>query len=145
MRPIAVLSAVRGEGEELHRVMKVDHESSRGGEDSHGQRDYWAGTIFGAPVVVAWSRWGKVAAASTTTHIIDLYEPPSPARHRVYPLPPQREWDERASAPLSCRGRRGARVRAVSFEQPNNCLIQPSPTGQPEYWRTRLVPLPDLQ
>ena len=75
MRPIAVLSAVRGEVEELHRVMKVDHESSRGGEDSHGQRDYWAGTIFGAPVVVAWSRWGKVAAASTTTHIIDLYEP----------------------------------------------------------------------
>jgi adenosylhomocysteine nucleosidase len=38
-----------------------------------GRRDYLQGTIAGHPVVVAFSRWGKSAAASTTTTMIERF------------------------------------------------------------------------
>jgi adenosylhomocysteine nucleosidase len=36
----------------------------------HGRRTYHAGRLWGKPVVVVFSRWGKVAAATTATHLI---------------------------------------------------------------------------
>lgn len=43
--------------------------------DRRAGRDYHSGTLWGTPVVVAFSRWGKVAAASTATHMIAQYAP----------------------------------------------------------------------
>ena len=37
------------------------------------KRDYTAGTLFGREVVAAFSRWGKVAAAATTTTLIERF------------------------------------------------------------------------
>jgi adenosylhomocysteine nucleosidase len=39
-----------------------------------GQREYHAGELFGEPVVVVFSRWGKVAAATTTTALLKQFE-----------------------------------------------------------------------
>ena len=36
----------------------------------HGGRTYWRGRLFGHEAVVVFSRWGKVAAATTATHLI---------------------------------------------------------------------------
>src|SRR5262249_48297897 len=35
-----------------------------------GQRTYHSGHLWGTPVVAVFSRWGKVAAATTATHLI---------------------------------------------------------------------------
>jgi adenosylhomocysteine nucleosidase len=37
---------------------------------SHGMRTYHRGFLWGAPVTLVFSRWGKVAAATTSTHLI---------------------------------------------------------------------------
>ncbi len=37
---------------------------------SRGQRDYYIGELAGHEVVLVFSRWGKVAASATTTHLI---------------------------------------------------------------------------
>jgi adenosylhomocysteine nucleosidase len=42
-------------------------------ESRAGGRTYRAGRLFGTPVVVAFSRWGKVAAATTATHLITVH------------------------------------------------------------------------
>jgi adenosylhomocysteine nucleosidase len=38
-----------------------------------GRRTYHLGHLWGTPVVVVYSRWGKVAAATTATHLISLF------------------------------------------------------------------------
>ena len=40
-----------------------------------GQRTYFSGTLFNRSVVIVFSRWGKVAAAATTTQLINDYSP----------------------------------------------------------------------
>jgi adenosylhomocysteine nucleosidase len=42
-------------------------------KETVGLRSYCEGELFGVPVVLVFSRWGKVAAASTVTHLIDSY------------------------------------------------------------------------
>lgn len=42
--------------------------------ENHGNRDYYSGKLFGYNVVAVFSRWGKVAAATTTTHMILKYK-----------------------------------------------------------------------
>jgi adenosylhomocysteine nucleosidase len=42
-------------------------------KESVGLRNYCEGELFGVPVVLVFSRWGKVAAASTATRLIDSY------------------------------------------------------------------------
>ncbi len=37
---------------------------------TEGMREYHQGTLWGVPAVLAFSRWGKVAAATTATHLI---------------------------------------------------------------------------
>lgn len=41
--------------------------------EEYGNRLYYTGQLFGNEVVVAFSRWGKVAVATTTTHLILKY------------------------------------------------------------------------
>lgn len=65
--PIAILSALpqeqRGLIELLHKPRKVHHAS----------REFWLGGLHGQPVVLALSRIGKVAAATTTTALIERF------------------------------------------------------------------------
>lgn len=65
--PIAILSALpqeqRGLMELLRQPRKVTHAS----------RDFWVGDLHGQPVVLALSRIGKVAAATTTTALIERF------------------------------------------------------------------------
>jgi adenosylhomocysteine nucleosidase len=39
-----------------------------------GRRTYHAGPLWGTPVVMVFSRWGKVAAATTATHLISDFD-----------------------------------------------------------------------
>lgn len=75
MSRVAVISAMRSEISDLHDSMVVDPEASLTHDQAQGMRDYWAGELWGVQVVVAWSRWGKVAAASTATHVLQTYRP----------------------------------------------------------------------
>lgn len=42
-------------------------------ETIFGQRKYYSGSIKGIPTIVVFSRWGKVAAATTITTLIDVF------------------------------------------------------------------------
>ena len=65
--PIAILSALlqeqQGLMELLHQPRKV----------RHAGRDFWLGDLHGRPVVLALSRIGKVAAATTATALIERF------------------------------------------------------------------------
>lgn len=39
-----------------------------------GQRDYYTGTLFGKDTVLVFSRWGKVASATTATQLINDFD-----------------------------------------------------------------------
>src|SRR5262249_22628323 len=41
---------------------------------SRGMREYIEGSLYGFEVVLVFSRWGKVAAASTATTLIEVYD-----------------------------------------------------------------------
>jgi adenosylhomocysteine nucleosidase len=56
--------------EEIEGVIKLVENSEI---KSTGGRDYISGTINDKNVVVVFSRWGKVAAASTVTTLIDIF------------------------------------------------------------------------
>lgn len=64
---VGIISAMQEEIEallqELSNVTKIEK----------GKRTYYTGTLFNTPVVIAFSRWGKVAAATTTTQLINDY------------------------------------------------------------------------
>lgn len=66
-KPIAILSALpqeqRGLRELLQQPRKVTHAS----------RDFWIGDLHGQPVVLALSKIGKVAAATTATVLIERF------------------------------------------------------------------------
>lgn len=40
-----------------------------------GKRTYFKGILFNKPVVLVFSRWGKVASAATTTQLINTFNP----------------------------------------------------------------------
>ena len=42
--------------------------------DTKGMRTYYSGLLFTKKVVIVFSRWGKVAAATTTTQLINDYQ-----------------------------------------------------------------------
>lgn len=66
--PIAILSALPQEQhgliESLHRPRKAQH----------ANRDFWMGDLHGQPVVLALSKIGKVAAATTTAALIERFQ-----------------------------------------------------------------------
>lgn len=55
--------------------MTVDARTTILSSARKGSRDYLSGQLWGVPVVLAWSRWGKVAAAVTTTHVVAGFDP----------------------------------------------------------------------
>lgn len=62
--PIGIMSAMHEEIHLLHEQMEVESEIVL------GMRTYFIGKLCGKDVVVVFSRWGKVAAASTATALI---------------------------------------------------------------------------
>ncbi len=66
-RPIGIIGAM---DEEVRRL-RTSIGAAR--SESSGKRPYLFGEIAGRPVVLAFSRWGKVAAASTATTMIERF------------------------------------------------------------------------
>jgi adenosylhomocysteine nucleosidase len=65
--PIAILSALAEEQTGLLDALSERQEVVQGG------RSYWCGLLYGQPVVLALSRIGKVAAATTATALISHF------------------------------------------------------------------------
>lgn len=65
--PIAILSALP---QEQHGLMEL---LRRPRKVLHANREFWLGDLHGQPVVLALSRIGKVAAATTTTALIERF------------------------------------------------------------------------
>ena len=67
-RPLAILSAL---AEEQVGLVEQLHGAQR---QTHAGREFWSGTLQGLPVVLALSRIGKVAAATTTAALIAHFQ-----------------------------------------------------------------------
>jgi adenosylhomocysteine nucleosidase len=63
----AILSALAEEQQGLLELLQ------RAQKINHAGRDFWQGTLHGQPVVLALSRIGKVAAATTATALIERF------------------------------------------------------------------------
>ncbi|HYW55640.1 MAG TPA: 5'-methylthioadenosine/adenosylhomocysteine nucleosidase [Polaromonas sp.] len=68
MNQTAILSAL---AEEQQGLIELLHEPQK---ITHAGRDFWRGHLHGQPVVLALSRIGKVAAATTATALIERFE-----------------------------------------------------------------------
>jgi adenosylhomocysteine nucleosidase len=66
--PIGIMAAMQEEIDTLMKELGADSEVV-----SDGRRTYHSGNLWGKPVVVVFSRWGKVAAATTATHLISHF------------------------------------------------------------------------
>ena len=62
---IGIMSAMREEIVSLVAELGILDEAIH-----TGMRTYHRGRLWGMPVVMVFSRWGKVAASSTVTHLI---------------------------------------------------------------------------
>lgn len=65
---IGIISAMK---EEIQAVLEVFDLEKR---QVKGMRTYYIGTLFDKKVVMVFSRWGKVASATTTTQLINDFE-----------------------------------------------------------------------
>lgn len=64
----AILSALREEQDGLLALLHAPQKLQRAG------RDFWRGDLHGRPVVLALSRVGKVAAATTATALVEAFD-----------------------------------------------------------------------
>ena len=64
---IGIMSAMR---EEIHVIISELESTSK---VVHGMRTYYTGLLYGTEVVLVFSRWGKVASATTATHLINEF------------------------------------------------------------------------
>lgn len=62
---VGIISAMQEEIQALLNVLENVTTTKK------GMREYYSGTLFGKKVVLVFSRWGKVAAAATTTQLIN--------------------------------------------------------------------------
>lgn len=67
MQPIAILSAL---AQEQHGLIELLHNLN---QVTHAGRDFWLGDLHGQRVVLALSKIGKVAAATTATTLIERF------------------------------------------------------------------------
>lgn len=67
MTTTAILSALAEEQQGLLELLQQPHKTS------HAGRDFWQGRLHGQPVVLALSRIGKVAAATTSVALIERF------------------------------------------------------------------------
>ena len=65
--PIAILSALPQEQRGLMALLQQPQKIT------HASRDFWLGNLYGQPVVLALSRIGKVAAATTATALVERF------------------------------------------------------------------------
>ena len=65
--PIAILSALAEEQLGLIELLKQPLKVT------HARRDFWQGDLHGQPVILALSKIGKVAAATTATVVIERF------------------------------------------------------------------------
>jgi len=65
--PIAILSALLEEQHGLMELLQQPHKVT------HAGREFWLGDLHGRPVVLALSKIGKVAAATTATALIERF------------------------------------------------------------------------
>lgn len=65
---IGIISAMQEEIQALLNELKNVKTSVK------GMRTYYSGRLFNKPVVLVFSRWGKVASAATTTQLINDYK-----------------------------------------------------------------------
>lgn len=66
---IGIISAMHDELAELLHVLKDKKTTIL------GNREYYTGNINNTPVTIVFSKWGKVAAAITTTQLIATFQP----------------------------------------------------------------------
>ena len=66
---IAIISAMQ---EEIQTLLNLLEEAKT---TKKGMRTYYEGNLFNKKVVLAFSRWGKVASATTTTQLINDFNP----------------------------------------------------------------------
>jgi adenosylhomocysteine nucleosidase len=55
-------------------IVLLDRDLAETRRHSRGMREYIEGSLYGFEAVLVFSRWGKVAAASTVTTLIDVYD-----------------------------------------------------------------------
>ncbi len=65
---IGIISAMQEEIQALHSFIKNEKITQK------GKREYYDGILFGQPIVMVFSRWGKVASATTTTQLINDFD-----------------------------------------------------------------------
>ncbi len=65
---IGIISAMQEEIQALHSFIKDEKITKK------GKREYYDGILFGQPIVLVFSRWGKVASATTTTQLINDFD-----------------------------------------------------------------------
>jgi adenosylhomocysteine nucleosidase len=75
MSRIAILAAMPEEIAGLQSELVVDGAATLRAEPGRASRELLAGTLWDVPVVLAWTQWGKVAAAITATHVLAAYSP----------------------------------------------------------------------
>jgi len=59
---------------EWQEIDKVLHAMTQVEQSTYGRRTFYKGLLFNKPIVLAFSNWGKVAAATTTTQLIDKFK-----------------------------------------------------------------------
>jgi len=64
---LGILSAMPQE------IDKVLHAMTRVEQSTYGGRNFYKGLLFSKPIVLAFSNWGKVAAATTATQLITSF------------------------------------------------------------------------
>lgn len=75
MSRIAILAAMPEEIAGLRAQLVIDDAATLPAEPERASRELLAGTLWDVPVVLAWTQWGKVAAAITATHVLAAYSP----------------------------------------------------------------------
>ena len=65
---IGIISAMKEEIQALHNQLELSSTIEKGG------RTYYHGKLFNQQVVLVFSRWGKVASATTVTQLINDFE-----------------------------------------------------------------------
>lgn len=65
---IGIISAMKEEIQAILNVLEVHKKSTK------GMRTYFEGTLFDKEVVIVFSRWGKVASATTVTQLLNDFE-----------------------------------------------------------------------
>lgn len=65
---IGIISAMKEEILALQEIFEVEEKIVK------GMRSYYRGTLYGKKTVLVFSRWGKVASATTATQLINLFD-----------------------------------------------------------------------